>query len=694
MSRKSIAKPSGLIQATEIGTRTATALLGALLSVLVGFLALSKAGSPLVMLSYDMPFIVHRAGGADNVCIVYLSELDRQSLDRRPQARLLDRLSEAGARMVLYDLIFDEPSKDPAIDEEFAAAIRRFRGVDEDGTPIPGASSRQVFLGCARDTQTQTGLVMETLVVPTDTLLNAADDFGIVAFDEDSFIIRKLSTGTLDEPSLTWKAAQAAGAGLDENSRMDSRWINFAGPPPGADSKQDAVPIASFDAGSVLSGGVSLPILMDKIVIIGGRPGIVGQELGRDLFSTPFHRFPVTGKIPYLSGVEVQANAVANLIGGNWLIRSSPRSDTLLILSAGALIGAGLTLLRPIKALLTAAGLTLAAATAGVLTVHYGNQWFPWTAVGFLQIPTALVWAIGSNSYIERFLRIKLNADQQAIRAAFAKYLSPQMLDRLTIDGFHTKLGGEKVQAAMMFTDLEDFTSMCERVAKPEQIVETLNGYFERTTHCIFDHDGVVIKYIGDAIFAAWGAPLPDPQAPLNAARAAWSLFESATLAVDGQELRTRIGLHCGSVVAGNVGSSRRVDYTLIGDAVNLAARLEGINKALGTSILMSDAVKQCLNGEFRTRRVGTFRVKGRNEPVVIHELLGPAREETEPSWIVAYHKGLDALEAGDFPAAVGFFTATSALRGVKGDGPSDFLCAQIKEGQTPKDGIVDLKEK
>lgn len=692
--RKKIAKSAGLMRATELGTRITTALLGAALTVAAGFLALSNLGAPLVTLSYDMPFIVHRAGGADNIRMVFLSDLDQQSLDRRPQAALLDRLGEAGAKMVVYDLIFDAPSKDPAVDEEFAAAIRRFRGVDADGNPIPGAPRRYVFLGCARDTSQSTGLVMETLVVPTDVLLDAADDFGLVAFEEDSYTIRKLTTGTPDEPSISWKAAQAAGAGLDENSRMNPRWFNFAGPPPGAIALGESVPIASCDARSVIAGGVSKSFFDDKIVIVGGRPGVVGQQLGKDLFSTPFHRFPIGGKLSYMSGVEIQANAVANLLGRNWLTRSGGRSDTLLVVSLGILLGAGMTTLRPVRAGLSAVGLVVAAAAAGVIAMHYYRTWFPWTAVGFLQVPVALVWGIASNTYVERFFRMRLTEDQKAIRGAFAKYLSPQMLDRLTQEDFRTNLGGEKVKAAMMFTDLESFTDMCERVGDPQRIVETMNNYFERTTASIFDDDGVIIKFIGDAIFAAWGAPMLDPDAPVKAARAAWKLFECDKLVVDGHELKTRIGLHFGEVVAGNIGSSRRVDYTLIGDAVNLASRLEGINKILGTNILMSDAVANCLDDSFRTRRVGRFRVKGRREPVEIHELLGPAREERQPAWIACYHSALDALEAGDMNSALEAFAATDALRAPTGDRPSRFFQERIREGELAADGIVELKEK
>lgn len=693
-SGKDIAASRGLVRRTERATRVATAVVGMLLAVLAGFGGLTGVGEPLVTLGYDMPFILHRAGGAKDIRMVYLTELQQQSLDRRPQARLLDRLAEEGAKMVVYDLIFDRPSEDPAVDREFAAAMRRFRGVDETGTAIPGAVQRKVFLGCARDTSRKTGYAMETLVVPNEVLLEAADDFGLVTFDEDAFMIRRLTTGTPDEPSLAWKAAQAAGAELDENTRMDPRWFNFAGPPPGTDTRDLAVPIGSVDAGTVMAGQSQAGFFRGKIVLIGGQPGIVGQQLGADLFETPFHRFPVTGKIPLMSGVEVQANALANLLNHNWLTRAPGRWDHLLVIAAGFFLGGLLSLCRPVRAILAACVLIGAFASAGLLTVHYREMWFPWTVPAFLQVPVALVWAIASNLYVERYFRIKLTAEQQAIREAFAKYLSPQMLDRLTREGFNTRLGGDKINAAVMFTDIEGFTNMCSRIKDPQRIVETLNDYFERTTSSVFDYDGVIIKYIGDAIYAAWGAPVSDPHAALNAVRAAWRLFGNDKLHVEGHEHPTRIGVHYGEVVAGNIGSSRRVDYTLIGDAVNLAARLEGLNKKLGTYILVSGEAHAFINGEFRTRYVGDFIVVGRDEPVAAHELLGPARQQSEPGWITAYHHALDDLKAGRVEAARQGFVRAGDLRGNSGDGPSAFFIKHIDAGDILPGGVVQLTEK
>ena len=697
--RKKGIKPSGIIRRSEAATRVTMALLGALFATLAGFAAFSRIGEPLVTLSYDLPFITHHAGWADEIRIVYLSKLDKQSVDRTRQAELLDRLGEAGAKMVIYDLIFDRESEDPQVDQEFAAAMRRFRGV-EDSEGFGDADRRQVFLACGRRTFRMTGVLGEQLIPPNNTLLDAADNFGLVATDDSTFMVRKLTTGTVDEPGLVWVAAQAAGAELDESTRMDARWMNYAGPPSTMDqdatTDQDtfAHEIRSCPAASVLDGEFNPAFFKDKIVLVGGEPGIVGEALGDDLFETPFHRFHLGGKLPFMSGVEIQANSLANLIQGNWLIRSSPRFDFWLVMIAGIAIGILFSSMRPAAGIPTAFLVAVGFAAAGLLSVHYGRVWFPWSVAAFAQLPVALVWGVASNLYVERFFRLKLSKEQQAIREAFAKYLSPQMLDRLTLEGFNTDLGGEKIETAIMFTDLENFTDMCERIGDPQRVVETMNHYFEKTTDSIFTHDGVVIKFIGDAIFAVWGAPIPDPEPMVKAARAAWDLFENDKLVIEGEELRTRIGIHFGEVVAGNIGSTRRVDYTLIGDAVNLASRIEGVNKMLGTHILMSGAAASFLDESFRTRRVGSFRVKGRSESVELYELLGPVRHDSPPEWVMVYHEALARLEAGDNAGAMKGFATVDSMRDPRGDGPSRFLTERIRSGDVAGNGTVELKDK
>lgn len=392
--------------------------------------------------------------------------------------------------------------------------------------------------------------------------------------------------------------------------------------------------------------------------------------------------------------IAIRFNRMVWEVESPGIARSGHVFELIFIIITGILIVVGLPRHRPIPSFIMSIFGILAFGLVGVLAAHYCKIWFPWSVAAFLQIPLALFWTTAAQLQIEQFYRKKLVAETSEMRSAFARYISPQMLKRLTGEGFNTHLGGEKIEAAIMFTDIEAFPDMCERVGDPQRIVETLNGYFELITGSIFDADGVIIKFIGDAIFAAWGAPLPDPGGPLKAARAAWQIHQSGQLLVDGQELRTRIGLHFGEVVAGNLGSNRRVDYALIGDAVNLASRLNDLNKQLGTYILISGAVQAFLDNEFLTRRVGKFLVNGRMEAIVIHELLGPFNENQETEWIDEYGLALEALDKGDTANSLEHFSKVNAMRGKNGDGPSRFFHELLIAGTPIHNGVVELGRK
>src|SRR5205085_226889 len=174
------------------------------------------------------------------------------------------------------------------------------------------------------------------------------------------------------------------------------------------------------------------------------------------------------------------------------------------------------------------------------------------------------------------------------------------------------------------------------------EVSEILTSYFGQTTECILANKGTIIKYIGDAVFAAWGAPIDEPNHALRAAEAACDLRSLSEMVVQGKTLRTRVGIHSGKVLAGNLGSIYRFDYTMIGDAVNFASRLESLNKYLSTQVLISDAVRKQLSDKFVTHLLGEFRVAGKSQSVVIHELL--CRQQTESGerkWIETFEKGL-----------------------------------------------------
>ncbi|MGV3661585.1 MAG: protein kinase domain-containing protein, partial [Prosthecobacter sp.] len=371
-------------------TRLVTAALAVLLCFAAGYLCLNKFGSGLVLLSYDLPFVYHRAEIAKDVRIIFLDELNGERLDRRVQAPLLDRLREAGARAIVYDLIFDQPWQDKSVDTAFAAAIRRFRGVDAQDQPVPGAARGIVMLACGREQFSHTGVTGEKLTPPTDELLAAADDFGLVALKRDEkFTVRELINGTPDEPSVTWKAAVALGAKLDEARRLEPVWINYVGPPPRSDVNHDhadaAPAIPSFPA-SVVLGDADAGLFRDKVIVIGGRPGIVSPKLGEDLFSTPFHRLDFRGDLPLMSGVEVQANILTNLLNHDWLARSAHSTDMLLLLGVALVAGIGLSLVRPLPGFALTLGGMLLLALAGWASMHHAQAWIPWSVAAFVQL--------------------------------------------------------------------------------------------------------------------------------------------------------------------------------------------------------------------------------------------------------------------------------------------------------------------
>jgi class 3 adenylate cyclase/CHASE2 domain-containing sensor protein len=679
----------------ERWVRAFVLLVGVLLTVGAGWLGLYRLGDSLRLLSYDFPFLFHRAGGTEEICMVYIDKMEAGAVSRKDQAALLDQLNKAGARAVIYDLFFDKKSDDPEIDKDFAESILRFRGVDSNDQPVPGARQRDVFLAAGRSFTEQEGVKRETLDPPIEALELASTDMGPTAMKADSFyFIRQLTAGTEECPSMAWRAAQSLGyRKLSEESRSDERYINYASMPALGGAGQSSSGFLVRLASDVLTETEPDRLFKDKIVLVGGKPGIGGEALGQDLFNSPLHRFDMNGTLTRVSGVEIQGNVLANLLNGNWLVRSTALFDSWFILLVGLVAGGGFTLLRPAVSLWIGLLGAVVLAALGILSVRIFNTWFPWSVAACLQLPFAFFWAWAARFYVERFLREKLVGEHRGLQDAFAKYLSPQMLERLATENYEVRTGGESVEVAIMFTDIESFTDMCERVQDPEIILQTLNDYFQRTTSHVFEYDGVVVQFIGDAILAAWGAPIRDPDAATKAAHAAWMVSQNDKISVEGLNLRTRIGLHFGPVVAGNVGSDRHLDYALVGDAVNLASRLEALNSKLGTHLLLSDALHDRLQPGFRTRRIGRFRFKGRKEATTVYELLGPALQATEPPWIAAYHQALCSFEAGHTDESRAFFLIADRDR-PHGDGPSRFFMELLDSPNLMADGIVVLGEK
>ncbi len=216
--------------------------------------------------------------------------------------------------------------------------------------------------------------------------------------------------------------------------------------------------------------------------------------------------------------------------------------------------------------------------------------------------------------------------ERDKLRVTMGKYMTQSVMDHVM--GGKVELGGELLTVTLLFSDIRSFTSISETMSAQE-LVKLLNEYFTEMVAVVMEEGGVVDKYIGDAIMAVFGAPVPKADDAPRAVRAAVRMRHA--LAVLNEKLvargvapiKTGIGLHRGEVVAGNIGSEARMEYTVIGDAVNLASRLETSTKELGTDVLISDDTNALLGDEFETRAVREITVKGRVKPVMVYEVIG-----------------------------------------------------------------------
>ncbi len=266
--------------------------------------------------------------------------------------------------------------------------------------------------------------------------------------------------------------------------------------------------------------------------------------------------------------------------------------------------------------------------------------------------------------------------EKEQIRSTFKRYVSSSVVDELLRSADSVKLGGESKQLTIQFSDIAGFTSISEALT-PEQVVEFLNQYLSQMTAEVEAEQGIVDKYIGDAVMAFWGAPMPLPAHPDHACRAALRQLRRVAALREGwvgrgdlSRFHVRIGLHSGAVIVGNIGSDTRMDYTIIGDAVNLASRLEGMNKVYGTHLLISEDTRRLLEGRYVLRELDCIRVVGKSRPVRIYELAG---EEGEggPALLAVHARFAEALalyRERRFGEASRLFATLAAEAG---DGPS-----------------------
>lgn len=353
-----------------------------------------------------------------------------------------------------------------------------------------------------------------------------------------------------------------------------------------------------------------------------------------------------------IPGVMVHARAVNDMIAGAALRALPPWSVGALVFAFG-LLAALMVLKAPALPAAAGVGALLLLAALGALWAFTGGVVTPW-----LSAEAALLLA-GGGGYGYRFA--VTDRDKRHLRRTFARYLSPDVVEELAASGRAPELGGETREVTIWFSDLAGFTRMSEGMS-PEALVEALNAYLDIVTDAIVGHRGMIDKYIGDAVVGVFGAPLDDPdhaRHALDAARdcqARLAAFAAERQAAGRPWADTRLGLHTGAALVGNIGSSQRFDYTVMGDAVNLAARLESLNKRYGSTVLVSGATARA-GGAAELRLIDRVQVVGRNEPT---DVFGPTAG-LSAEHLAAFEAARQALEDGRFSRAVDGFAELGA---------------------------------
>ena len=384
----------------------------------------------------------------------------------------------------------------------------------------------------------------------------------------------------------------------------------------------------TYSAAAVLEGKVPPEALKDKLVLIGATA--VGIY---DLRVSPF-----SGIHP---GVEIQATVMDNILSGRFM-RAPPFADALSILIV-LVLGIILGVVLPHLSAISSSAFTLALA-GGFTTGNY----LLFSRLNLqmdLFYPLLEISSIHLGLTVHRFLAEE--KERGRIRRAFESYVAPAVVQNMLKHPDNLRLGGERREITILFSDIRGFTTLSENLP-PEELVTLLHDFLNPMSNIIIEQGGTIDKYIGDAIMALFGAPLDMADHARRSCRTALKMV--AVLGELGKEWATQgrpqvrigVGINSGVAAVGNMGSDRLFDYTAIGDNVNLASRLEGLNKYYGTNILLSQATVKSLDEDFILRQVDLVQVKGKAHSLEVFELLGEGTPDPElAQFLEAYQRGL-----------------------------------------------------
>lgn len=517
-------------------------------------------------------------------------------------AKLIDSLAQGKPKVVVVDVEFYEKFQG---DEDFAAALKR---------------AGNVILANDISAVNDPGFHLEQLNQPITLLAQNAAGIGLSNFvrDADGFSRSILAYQMHDgEPYFHWvvlAAVRFVGAAppmkpnrtslqiADRQIPLNdqSLLINFRGP---------ARTFSNIPAYQVVNGDVKPDFFTNKIVLVGAT-----SESLHDTYSTPFR-----ASSQPMPGVEVGANAIDTILSGNFISRLGTSSALGLALILGV-IGLGLGMVRP--ALLALIALIVVAIA---YLIGWGFEFIVNSIVLPVVAPELGLLLAFSAPAIQRAATEE--AEKRRVRGIFQRFISPQMAREVIEQGIEASRG-KRIELTILFSDIRGFTTLSEKMT-PDQVVSILNEYLEAMTEIIFRHNGTVDKFEGDAIIAFWGAPTRDARHAQNALAAALEMRQELSHlrakwgSVDPKSFEIGIGLNTGDVFVGLIGSAKRVNYTVIGDNVNLAARLQDLTKEFSWPVLVSEATYGKVKNEYDLEFAESRLVKGKTVPVRIYRVLG-----------------------------------------------------------------------
>lgn len=611
------------------------------------------------------------ANSTDDIIIVVVDEPSFKELGkkwpwpRRMHAELVNNLSKAGAKAVSFDMLFPEPSRNPEDDHLFSKALK---------------NAGNVALGIFSSQTQRKGYTQFITVEPIEELKNAAAVTGYVNhFPDNDGILRYGYKKMSEKPSLAYAAWVAAN--LEEKTESLCSQNTFL-----IDYEPDSskIPVVSYY--QVLNNLVSDKYFKDKFVFVGlGSDIKVDIQGAVDAFPTPFFRF----KKEMMYGVAIHANALNTMLNGCKL----KKIDSPVMFMAFFIIS-----LIPFWFRKKPMGLTAVGSGGIIIIIAFSMILFNTRGMIIEIVPSGFAIALNT-------LFLGLNEFRQShrekkyMKQAFESYVSSDIVKTIIEDPSALARGGEKKEMTVMFADITEFTTVSEKLT-PEELVSLLNDYFKFITDMILENKGTLDKYIGDAIMAFFGAPVYFKDHAQKACATTLILDKKLNhLKETSQIVFTGItmGINSGEMIVGNVGSEKRFDYTVIGDEVNLASRLEALNKAYGTSIILGENTKKQLdNNLFLTRELDLVRVKGKFKAAPIYELLENTEENRE-NITRPFARGLAAYRNRDWEKAENIFK--EICKNIPLEGPSRVYlerCKIFAENPPPEewDYVWEMKTK